>query len=90
MPSTRIKVCCIENLDEARMAVDHGAAALGLVSAMPNGPGVITEAVIPEAIKQVRPFGVDLCSGVRTECRLDERKLAAFMMAVREADGIHQ
>ncbi len=30
------------------------------------------------AIEQVRPFGVDICSGVRTDGRLDETKLSAF------------
>jgi phosphoribosylanthranilate isomerase len=31
-----------------------------------------------EAIRRVRPFGLDLCSGVRTDGRLDTGKLAAF------------
>ena len=34
------------------------------------------------AIEAVRPFGVDLCTGVRTNGRLDEAKLAAFVAAV--------
>ena len=34
------------------------------------------------AIVSVRPFGVDICSGVRTDDRLDARKLTAFMAAV--------
>lgn len=38
------------------------------------------------AITQVRPFGVDLCSGVRTNDQLDRTKLRAFMRAVRSAD----
>lgn len=33
------------------------------------------------AIEAVQPFGLDLCSGVRTEGRLDERKLEAFFRA---------
>jgi len=41
-----IKICCISNLDEARLAIAAGASALGLVSAMPSGPGVIDEALI--------------------------------------------
>ena len=44
--NTRIKICCISSLDEAKLAVDHGAHALGLVSAMPSGPGVIEDDVI--------------------------------------------
>lgn len=42
---------------------------------------------VGEAIGRVRPFGVDLCSGVRTDGRLDENKLAAFVEAVRKADA---
>ncbi|MEM8794297.1 MAG: phosphoribosylanthranilate isomerase [Pseudomonadota bacterium] len=34
------------------------------------------------AIRTVQPFGVDLCSGVRTNDRLDPEKLAAFVAAV--------
>lgn len=30
------------------------------------------------AVQQVRPFGVDLCSGVRTDGHLDESKLSKF------------
>ena len=43
-----VKICCIQSLAEARMAIDYGAAAVGLVSAMPSGPGVIAEADIAE------------------------------------------
>jgi phosphoribosylanthranilate isomerase len=36
---------------------------------------------VREAVETVRPYGVDVCSGVRTDGRLDEAKLAAFMTA---------
>ena len=52
-----VKVCCIASLEEARQAIDAGAAALGLVSAMPSGPGVIDEATI-EAIAAAVPRDV--------------------------------
>lgn len=51
----RIKVCCIGSLSEAWMAIRYGAAALGLVSEMPSGPGVIDEALIAEITKRVPP-----------------------------------
>lgn len=51
----RVKVCCISSADEARMAVEAGASALGLVSAMPSGPGVIEENQIAEIAAQVPP-----------------------------------
>lgn len=41
-----VKICCIASVAEARLAVAAGAQALGLVSAMPSGPGVIDEATI--------------------------------------------
>ncbi len=34
------------------------------------------------AIEEVQPFGLDVCSGVRTNDKLDERKLAAFFEQV--------
>jgi phosphoribosylanthranilate isomerase len=37
---------------------------------------------VTSAIRTVAPFGVDVCSGVRTAGALDEIKLAAFMEAV--------
>jgi phosphoribosylanthranilate isomerase len=40
---------------------------------------------VGQAIAQVQPFGVDVCSGLRTEGRLDANKLEQFMLAVREA-----
>ena len=40
---------------------------------------------VGKAIAQVQPFGVDLCSGLRTDGHLDASKLEQFMRAVREA-----
>jgi len=39
---------------------------------------------VGKAITQVRPFGVDACSGLRTDGRLDPVKLEQFMSAVHE------
>jgi phosphoribosylanthranilate isomerase len=49
--------------------------------------GGLTAGNVGEAIRQVRPFGLDLCSGVRRNGRLDAGKVAAFMSAVRRADA---
>lgn len=54
---TRVKVCCIASAEEALMAIDAGASALGLVSEMPSGPGVIPEERIAE-IAALAPPGV--------------------------------
>ncbi|MEL7361150.1 MAG: phosphoribosylanthranilate isomerase, partial [Bacteroidota bacterium] len=55
MMPPRIKVCCIGSVEEARLAIEHGASALGLVSAMPSGPGVISEALIADIASTVPP-----------------------------------
>ena len=53
--------------------------------------GGLTPANVGEAIEKIRPFGVDLCSGVRTDGRLDPAKLQAFIDAVRRTDAaVHQ
>jgi phosphoribosylanthranilate isomerase len=53
----RIKICCIASIEEAWMAIDAGANAIGLVSAMPSGPGPIAEDLIAE-IAAIVPPGV--------------------------------
>lgn len=50
-----VKICCISSVDEARLAIEAGASALGLVSHMPSGPGVIGEDLIAEIAAQVPP-----------------------------------
>jgi phosphoribosylanthranilate isomerase len=51
----RVKICCMASVAEARLAISHGAAALGLVSAMPSGPGVIADDVIAEIAAAIPP-----------------------------------
>jgi phosphoribosylanthranilate isomerase len=51
----RVKICCIASFDEARTAIANGASALGLVSAMPSGPGVIPEETITEIARRIPP-----------------------------------
>ena len=53
----RVKICCISSVAEAELAVRYGADALGLVSAMPSGPGTISESAIA-AIAATIPPGV--------------------------------
>ncbi|MCB0530112.1 MAG: phosphoribosylanthranilate isomerase [Saprospiraceae bacterium] len=51
----RIKICCISSLEEARMAIEFGAAALGLVGHMPSGPGVISDDLIATIARSTPP-----------------------------------
>lgn len=51
----RVKICCIASLEEARLAVRQGAAALGLVGRMPSGPGPIADELIAEIAASTPP-----------------------------------
>jgi phosphoribosylanthranilate isomerase len=51
----RIKICCISSITEAKLAIKYGADALGFVSAMPSGAGVIDEELIPKIVAIVPP-----------------------------------
>lgn len=55
MARTRIKICCIQNAEEVEMAVRYGADAVGLVAAMPSGPGPISEKKIAEIVPTIPP-----------------------------------
>jgi phosphoribosylanthranilate isomerase len=52
---TRVKVCCIQNIQEARTAISFGAAAIGLVARMPSGPGPIADHLIREIAAATPP-----------------------------------
>lgn len=52
---TLVKICCIKSIEEAELAIRYGANALGFVSAMPSGPGPISEELIASIIPHVPP-----------------------------------
>ncbi len=58
MKIPQIKICCIQSIEEANLAINYGANALGLVSEMPSGPGVISEDLIEEIVAAV-PSSID-------------------------------
>jgi len=55
MPVTRVKICCISSSQEAALAIQYGAAALGLVGKMPSGPGVISDEEIYSIAQTIPP-----------------------------------
>lgn len=55
MSRIQVKICCISSLAEAQLAIRMGATAIGLVGAMPSGPGVISDALIAEIAAQTPP-----------------------------------
>ncbi len=55
MVHTRIKICCISSIEEAKLATHYGANALGLVGPMPSGPGPIEVSLIKKIASTVPP-----------------------------------
>ena len=51
----RIKICCIQSIEELKLAAAYGASAVGLVSEMPSGPGVISEDEIAFIARRIPP-----------------------------------
>ena len=55
MTRPRVKICCIASVEEAQLAIRYGANAIGLVSAMPSGPGPIADEMIARIAPRVPP-----------------------------------
>ena len=53
---TRIKICCIKSIEEAKTAIECGADAIGLVGKMPSGPGPIPDGLIKQIAQSVPPL----------------------------------
>ncbi len=73
MTRTRLKVCCIADPQEAGLALLLGADAVGLVSAMPSGPGPISDDQIARIAASIPP---PIASFLLT-CRTDAGEIVA-------------
>jgi len=86
----RVKVCCIASRDEADMAVEAGADALGLVGQMPSGPGVLEDATVAGIAAHIPPpvAGVLLTSRERGRDIADHVRQVgvSVVQVVREID----
>ena len=51
----RIKICCIQSVEEAKTAIEFGASAIGLVGKMPSGPGPMPDELIRKIAMAVPP-----------------------------------
>src|SRR5690349_22410435 len=60
-------------VEEAHLAIECGAAAVGLVSAMPSGPGVIGE----ETIRQIADFVAPPIATFLLTCLQDPNEIIA-------------
>ena len=86
---TRIKICCIASIDEAQLAIAAGADALGLVAAMPSGPGVIPDARIAQiAAWTPPPVSTFLLTAETTASRIAEHIAATLPTTVQIVNHI--
>ncbi|MBD2757822.1 phosphoribosylanthranilate isomerase, partial [Spirosoma validum] len=70
----------VHNWQVSRQIVDQSSVPVFLA-------GGLNPQNVRQAVETVQPFGLDICSGVRTDGNLDERKLEAFMMALGVGNG---
>ena len=78
-------------VDESMGAGKHSTGNLPEVVKTSAVPVILAGGLTPEnvgvAIRESRPYAVDVASGVETEPGIkDHKKIAAFMCAAREAD----
>lgn len=75
------KVCCMQSIEEAEAAIAAGALAIGLVGAMPNGPGPIDDEAIAEIAAHVHARnGARVWTTLLTS-RIDEEAIADHVAA---------
>ena len=73
VPPVKVKVCCIESPDEARLAVSFGVAAVGMVDETPSGEGRLPVETIAEIVRAVpRKTGTFVLTATTDVDRLEE------------------
>jgi phosphoribosylanthranilate isomerase len=92
----RIKVCCIQSIDEAELAIRNGAHALGMVSQMLFG----TRAISNHIIREITEFVPPTYSTVLLTSEIDPNAIVEHQRATRantlqlvgsiDRNGIHQ
>lgn len=91
----RIKICCISSIEEAKLAINYGASALGLVGYMPSGPGVIDDFLILQISRSIPPpiASFLLTSEIKTEAIISHHSKTltnTIQLVDRLTEGSHQ
>ncbi len=87
---TRVKICCIKDISEASMAIRQGAAAIGLVSEMPSGPGVIPEPEIALIARQVNVVDTFLLTSRQDTAGIIEQARRCEVSTVQICDSVEE
>ena len=89
MVQTKIKICCISRLAEARMAMHYGADAIGLVGRMPSGPGPIEDELIRSiAITIPPPVATFLLTSETAAEQIIAHHLRTFTNTIQLVDAL--
>ena len=88
---TWVKICCIGSVEEAKMAIQSGASALGLVAKMPGGPGVISDKLIIKIARSVPPaISTFLLTSETSADEIIEHHKRTFTTAIQLVDELKQ
>jgi phosphoribosylanthranilate isomerase len=86
----RVKICCIANEQEAADAIAMGAAAIGLVGAMPSGPGPIPDEEIRRIAASVPPpIGTFLLTSEQTASGITGHHFRTRTNTIQIVDELH-
>lgn len=87
----RVKICCINSIEEARTAIEFGASAIGLVGKMPSGPGVISDQLIAEIAKKTPPpIGTFLLTSETTATGIISHHHRTFTNTIQIVDELKE
>jgi phosphoribosylanthranilate isomerase len=85
----QVKICCIRSPEEANLALSYGAAAVGLVSEMPAGPGELPDETIRDIVASVpKAVGTFLLTAVTDADRLIEKARALGVNTLQLWDAL--
>jgi len=85
----RVKICCIANEQEAADAISFGASAIGLVGAMPSGPGPISDDDIWRIARTVPPpIGTFLLTSEQTSHGILEHHFRTLTNTIQIVDEL--
>ncbi len=85
----QVKVCCIASLEEAKLAIETGANALGLVGQMPSGPGIISDELIRSIAASVPPpISTFLLTSQTNADGIIKHYLRCFTSAIQLVDAV--
>jgi len=87
----RVKICCIQSIEEAWLAINYGASALGLVSEMPSGPGPISEELIKQIAAIIPPSVTSVLLTSKTDTHeIIEQQQRCGVNAIQIVDRLHR